>query len=88
MKKLRVTFSDDRMYDIPAEYIARQRAEYYVGNDITRGETKEENRESAIQHEIDYALSDGYEVYDWAANNMNWEDVKDKAVFVDVFLPR
>ena len=83
MKKLRVTFSNGEVYDIPAEYIARQRAGYYINNDIAQGDVEEKDRESAIQKEIEYALEDSYEIYDWAANNMNWEDVKDEATFVD-----
>ena len=86
MKRLRVKFSDGKAYDIPAEYIARQRAEYYAEGDVVRSikeEYKEEYREKAIQYEIEYALNNFYEIYDWACNNMDWKDVKDVAVLVD-----
>ncbi len=83
MKYLRVTFSNSKVFDIPAEFIARIRAKYYVGKDIAEGDTEEEDREEEIQDEIEYALHDGFEIYDWALNNMNWADVKDVAVCVN-----
>jgi len=88
MKKLRVTFSNGETYDILAEDIARQRAEYYVDRDIACGDVEEKDRKKALQKEIDFALEDAYEIDDWASNNMNWKDVKDQAVLVDTPIPK
>ena len=84
MKYLRVRFSNGEEYDIPAEFIARERAEYYVTRDIDRGDTKEEDCKKEIQAEIEFALKDDSEIVDWAFNNMDWEDVKEVAQKVEV----
>ena len=45
--------------------IVKDRAKYYV----------KEDPETSFDKEVEYALEDEYEIMDWAANNMNWEDV-------------
>ncbi len=71
MKKMRIIFPCNEVYDVPAEFIARQRAEYY------------EEEEKEIQSEIDFALNNEYEIIDWASNNMDWKDVKEVAQKVE-----
>lgn len=80
-KQLVVKFSDGSKWGIPAEYIARKRAEYYalhdIGGSLTPENTEDYNR--IVTEEIGYALNDDYEITDWASNNMDWSDVVDLA---------
>lgn len=65
-KKLRVTMPDGSEWDVPAEIIAKSRADYYCSVDA----------ETEFDEEYEYTLSDHEELIDWAENNMNWEDVE------------
>ena len=77
-KYLRVTMGDGSKWDIPAIIIAKDRARYYAEKDAGINTGKEFSR--IYQEEIKNCLTDNYfEILDWAANNMNWEDVKDDA---------
>ena len=67
---LKVKFSNGDIFTIPARVIAENRAEYYSSID---GYDKDSNEWEA---EIQYALHDNYEIYDWAGNNMNWSDLE------------
>ena len=78
-KFLRVTFSDGKVYDIPAEVIAKVRAEYYATSDATKGE----DYKKVYDEELKIGLEDDYEIHDWAFNNMDWVDVKEQAVLVE-----
>lgn len=78
MKYLIVTFSDS-VWKIPAEFIARNRAEYYIDSDIKKGDVAKEDRVKAINAEIKYALDSPEEIVDWAQCNMDWEDVAELA---------
>jgi hypothetical protein len=71
-KYLRVTMPNGQKYDIPAKVIANNRATYYADKE---GKGK-------YQEEYDFTLNDKFELQDWAANNMNWEDVEDLAELV------
>lgn len=73
-KYLRVTMPDGSRWDVPAEFIAKHRARYYVDKDP---------KYSYFDKEVKYALEDDYELMDWAANNMNWKDVKEQARIVE-----
>jgi hypothetical protein len=77
-KFLRVTFSDGKVYDIPAEFIAKTRAEYYAKVDANRGE----NFITVYNKELKIALEDDSEIIDWAFNNMDWVDVITRAVLL------
>jgi hypothetical protein len=80
-KFLKVRFPDGDWH-IPANIIAEDRARYYASHDT--GEKSGPKFDEAFKDELDYALSmDGeFDLCDWAANNMNWEDVKAHAVHV------
>jgi hypothetical protein len=68
-----VTMPDGSRWAIPLELIARDRAEEYAdefGGDIER---------SLAEDTIPLFTDDTYEAHDWAANNMNWSDVKKHA---------
>lgn len=69
-KYLRVTMNDGTRWDVPAEVIAQNRAKYYAEIDPT----------TTLEEEYSYAMEDDGELMDWAANNMNWEDVEKYAV--------
>lgn len=71
-KYLRITMPDGSKYDVPAKIIAENRAKYYA--DIDPDTTYEE--------EYEFTMTDSYELKDWAANNMNWDEVKAHAVKV------
>lgn len=77
-KFLRVTFSDGKVYDISAEFIAKARAEYYAKLDADRGE----NYAKIHDEELKNTLEDDSEIIDWAFNNMDWADVKEQAVLL------
>lgn len=77
-KFLRVTFSDGKVYDIPAEFIAKARAKYYAEIDADRGK----DYQAVYDEELKNCLEDDYEIHDWAFNNMNWADVKEQAVLL------
>ena len=75
MKVYRVTFHNGEVWDIPAELIARQRAEYYAEHDV--GNTDSKEYREAVEAEIKYALEeDTNEIQDWARGNTNWVDVR------------
>jgi hypothetical protein len=74
MKYLRVTMPDGSKWDVEAMLISENRADYYS--------QKEEMTAAEYQEEIEFAMKNAYELHDWAANNMNWEDVKEFAKLV------
>lgn len=80
-KVLQVEFSDGRVFEIPASFIATDRARYYANIDHIHKEG--ENWLKTFETEVDYALEDDFELLDWANNDMNWEDVQREAEEVD-----
>ena len=74
MKVLRVTMLDGSEWDIPLERIARNRAENYA--DEFDGDVERSLREDTMP----LFEQDSFEASDWAANNMNWDEVEDVAV--------
>ena len=61
--KLRVTFSNGEVWEVPAQVVVDSRDENYKSD--------EEDTAGSI---ADGGLSD-YEVTDWASNNMDWSDM-------------
>jgi hypothetical protein len=77
MKYLRVDMPDGSKWDVPVDVIARHRAEYYkdeFDNDIEK---------SLKEDTLPLFESDEYEIEDWAANNMNWDEVATHAVRIN-----
>jgi hypothetical protein len=63
MKKyLRITMPDGSKWDVPAEKVAHNRATHY--------------QDDGYQEEFDYTMSSDFELKDWAADNMNWDEVE------------
>jgi hypothetical protein len=82
-KYLEVIMPDGSKWDIPAKIIAENRAKYYAEHDTDK--TSGEEFDKVFKEEVELLLNDpdGEDVIiDWAANNMNWSDVKDFAVKV------
>jgi hypothetical protein len=76
-KILRVKFSNGDEFSIPTRIIAENRANYYSEVD---GYEKESNE---WEQEVQYAMNDEYEIEDWAANNMNWDELEPFATLLD-----
>jgi len=87
MKYIRVTMPDLSKWDIPADFIAKARAEYYADREVedcTRtlgtGQVVPPLLWSkTFQEECKITMEDDYELKDWLSDNMNWDDVKDAA---------
>lgn len=66
-----VTMSNGDIYGVPAEVIADHYAKYYE----SQGENYHDNYDAMIG----WFDAKCFEFADWAKNNMDWDDVKDKA---------
>lgn len=64
-KYIQITTENKYVYRVPAEVIAKHRAEHYARTDP----------ETTYKDEYDYTMNDDFELQDWFGNNMNWEDV-------------
>ena len=72
-----VTMGNGQRWSIPVERIAFNRAHYYAKKDgISFDESLKEDTWPLFE-------ADGFEIEDWARNNMNWSDVKAHAKLVD-----
>ncbi|HEY3363871.1 MAG TPA: hypothetical protein VGK74_02310 [Symbiobacteriaceae bacterium] len=76
-KWLYVTMTDGSVWAVPAKMVAENRAAFYAERDTGRKSGEEYDR--VFAEEAVFAMEDGYEITDWAAGNMNWSDVADKA---------
>ncbi len=84
--KVQFKFEDGAIFEAPAEPIARTRAEYFVCSDLNidydfdtkpRFVVPDEKREefnNLISDEINMALNDIGELYDFMSGNMNWNE--------------
>lgn len=79
MKVIRITMPDGSKYDVPVEIIARNRAKHYADKEFD-GDIER----SLAEDTMPLFQSDDYEIHDWAANNMNWSDVKDHATLASL----
>jgi hypothetical protein len=73
-KGLKITMPDGSNWIVPIQIIADHRAKYYAEHDGISFD------ESLNNDTIPLFEDDTYNIHDWAANNMNWKDVKDHAV--------
>ena len=72
-KELHIDMPDDSTWAVPVSLIVTHRAEYYApefGGDVQR---------SLAEDTLPLFRKDDYAIEDWAANNMNWDDVKHAA---------
>jgi hypothetical protein len=72
-KYIRVTMPDGSKYDVPAFLVAENRALYYT----------EKEGSGVYNVEYKFTMENDDELLDWAANNMDWVDVKKYAIKVD-----
>lgn len=75
-----IEFSDGE-YKIPADIVAKNRAEYYAKLDSENGDGE---YDAIYKEEYEIVMKDDYELIDWAENNMNWSDVSDHAQQISV----
>jgi hypothetical protein len=58
------TFRDGQVWRVPALVIAENRARYYADTDPS----------TTYEEELEFTLTDRFELLDWMRNNMNPED--------------
>ena len=75
-KHLRVEMPDGSKFDIPVREIAINRANAF------RKEFDNSVIISLLKDTVPFFENDPAEIFDWASNNMSWEDVADAAVEV------
>jgi hypothetical protein len=73
--QLRVEMPDGSYWDVPAQAIVDSRDEYYSDGEDTIGSIRAQTMRP-------------YEVYGWAAGNMNWDEVEPYADKVDHPAPK
>ena len=73
--RLEIEMPDGSTWAIPVSVVAIDRATYYV----KEGEYKT-LQESLDDDTLPLFIDNEYDIHDWAANNMNWSDVKRRAV--------
>lgn len=74
MKRLyAVTMEDGSKWGVPAEIIAKNRAEYYAGID------KDTDYRLEFEAMINWFDKGDISFSDWAKDNMDWDDVKEYA---------
>jgi hypothetical protein len=78
MKMLHITMSDNSVWKVPVEAVCANRARYYAEKEAPRGEDYAEY----YRNEFSICMNDASEIVDWAANNMNWDEVKHVAIEV------
>lgn len=81
-KHLYIDMPDGMTYGVPVELIARNRAEYYAHKEYD-GDVAESLRDDTLP----LFESNSYEIHDWAANNMDWSEVKGKAIMLTKKVP-
>lgn len=73
-KFLRITQKDGSVWQVPVRVIAENRARYY------KSEFDGYEYRSMEEDTLPLFEGDDYEIEDWAANNMNWDEVSEHAV--------
>jgi len=64
-------------YELPIDVVATDRTEYYAGKEgFEEGDEEWEN-------EMDLVRYGSFEAIDWLLNNMDWEDVEEKATKIN-----
>lgn len=75
-KRLLIEMPDGSKWTVPVSLIAMNRATYYAKNDSVSIEASLNNDTLPLFE------ANEFEIKDWAANNMNWEDVEHMAVCI------
>lgn len=83
-KYLRVKMSDGALYDIPAEFIAEHRANYYEKNaakKLAYHSSSVQPRLSSAEKE--FAMNNDEILIDWASNKITWKEIEPHAKRVE-----
>lgn len=72
MKQIQITMPDGSVWAVPAELVARDRADHYGG----------QAGEESWKAEHAATLADHAALLDWAENNLNWADVAHAAILI------
>jgi len=77
MKKVVITFINGDKFEIVAETIAEMRTNYYANKDGFKVESNEWKEEFA------HSMTN-YELKDWIQNNLDWKDISQHTLRVDI----
>ena len=84
-KYLRVIMSDGSIYDIPAEIIAKHRADHYEDSSAEKLPYHSSSVQPRIHKaEMEYAMARDEVLINWATKEMTWKDVEKFAVKVNL----
>ena len=78
-KQIQITMPDGSIWGVPAEIVAENRSEYIADSDAS---SAADDFDEIKQREYEHTLKDNAELLDWAANNMNWNDVAHAAILI------
>lgn len=67
-----ITMPDGSTWRVPVLVIARHRAKFYAE---TYEEFGGDEIRSLLEDTLPYFAEDSYKIKEWAADNMNWEDI-------------
>ena len=76
LKNYVVEMQNGEKWAIPVSVIAEHRAKHYAH------EFENNLGDSLKEDTVPLFESDDFEIEDWAKNNMNWSDVKEKAILL------
>jgi hypothetical protein len=67
---IKIDMPDGSVWHVDTDIVAKHRAEYYssLESNLTL-------KEKIFNEEYSYAMSNKYELIDWAKNNMNWDEL-------------
>lgn len=68
-KNIHIEFPNGDVYSIPIKKIARNRTDFYSG------QNKLEYRSNEWYEELEKSMQEGF-LLDWIQNNMGWEDIE------------
>lgn len=86
-KMIRVTMGDGTRWDVPVDVVATSYATYYANKDCPPALSPKHKWDDAFAEEFTFARENDFAALDWAANNMNWNDVARHAVRVNPSRP-
>ncbi len=88
-KMIRVTMGDGTRWDVPLTIVAESFATYWANKAYPPATSLRRKWDDSFAQEFDWAMSSGGRetALDWAANNMDWNDVAKHAVRVNPSRP-
>lgn len=86
-KMIRVTMGDGTRWDVPMDVVATSYATYYANKDYPPPNRLRWRWDDAFERYHEFVMIDESTGLDWAANNMDWNDVARHAVRVNPSRP-